>query len=340
MGVHDILFPENLSPGSRGGPGHATQVRQGDSGIETRLSAWNFNNSGLTFDVAKDVQSEEDTAELLDLYMAMYGGGCGFRFKDPTDWTTNPSGTRLPDINNPAHRSQLAPVDPTAGIWQLQKTYTGPNGRKAFRRITRPIKVGETNHLMAIYANGVLVYINGVAAAGIEVTVSYDTGLVYLPGFPATINMEAAFTFHVASHFGQDTDDQLNIRWDESGQFSVPVQIDELVGDTGVAHEEHLYGGGQDVVALPPLQTLHLRNGTYQRIIGTLGQPLTVRMPDETSLPEPLAAGGPYFLIENGTNLNIFVTSWSGSLIGVITPGGYGEMHRIQFGTVKDWEMR
>ena len=71
MSFHDLLFPENLSFGTRGGAGFATSVIPSDSGMEKRASHWENQKSRIQYDVAKSVQTETDIATLLDFYILL-----------------------------------------------------------------------------------------------------------------------------------------------------------------------------------------------------------------------------------------------------------------------------
>ena len=105
MSVHDILFPERLSFGTKGGPGYRTSLTPGDSGHEIRATEWSPTRSRVQFDVAKSVQTEDDLTELLRFYLCTRGAGKGFLFKDFSDWTTHTDHRTRANFGDPTRPS-------------------------------------------------------------------------------------------------------------------------------------------------------------------------------------------------------------------------------------------
>jgi len=340
MSVHNVIFPANLSPGTKGGPGFQTLVRTSDSGVENRTGLWESNRSALKFDVSKEQQTGEEIGDLLSFYLCMRGGGHGFLFRDPTDWSTNPNGVQIPDLNDPLHRSPMRLVDESAKLWQLQKEYrvgSSISQRSSLRRITRPMKPADPDWFLAVYAAGLPIWVNGTQIfPAIEVSVSYDTGLVYLPTMTSAITLEAAFTFHVPVHFSEDTDDGFLPSWDEADGYSVALSLEELVGDSGAAHEEHLYGGGLDLTMNANPKSVHVDLGTYIRLVDGQSSGQAVRLHPVVNLP----GGGPYFILENAGNGPVVVVDSLGTVVGSMTVGQTMELYRIDTGTAQDWEIR
>jgi uncharacterized protein (TIGR02217 family) len=258
MSFHDLVFPENLSFGTRGGAGFATSVIPSDSGMEKRASHWENQKSRIQYDVAKSVQTESDIATLLDFYLCVRGSACGFRFKDPTDFSSAPDGTTTP--STVLHAQQAKAIAPDANGYtrkfQLHKKYDdldyGENYLGVLREITKPIAPGQAGHKIQVYVGGALGWESTDAGVGVAPTVEsdglttvaidYDLGTIILDAPQQYVSV--GFTFHVPARFGQEVDDGLNISWQTGGTYQVDtLPIVEISGRGDNASEEWLSGG-------------------------------------------------------------------------------------------------
>tara|TARA_R110002020_G_scaffold128335_8_gene287627 strand:+ start:855 stop:1982 length:1128 start_codon:yes stop_codon:yes gene_type:complete len=253
MSWHNLVFPENLSYGTRGGAGFSTAMRGADSGPERRKTEWETQKSRVQYDVAKSVQTTQDVAELLDFYLCVRGSACGFRFKDPLDFTSDPDGTTLPTTVGSAQA--VKGIGVASGVtrkFQLQKEvlewdYTQALSGK-YREITKPIAPGQDGHAIQVYIDGTLTWesdASGVESDGVTtVAVDYDLGTLILDSSFAPERIKVGFTFHVPARFGQEADDGLDIIWEQGGTFSVgSIPVVEITGGAGNAAEEWLAGG-------------------------------------------------------------------------------------------------
>ena len=158
----EIVFPENVSYGARGGAGWSTRVVVTDSGREYRQQLWDRTRGRWT--VGHNLRSQTDWDGLLTFHRLAAGKTFGFRFKDWTDYT---------DLG----RGQL--VFNTKGDIQLAKYYTstpvagGASPITNYRLISKPRPAGT---YQGYTAPGIAFFFNGNPAPGLNV--DYTTGLV------------------------------------------------------------------------------------------------------------------------------------------------------------------
>lgn len=205
----------------------------------------------MQYDVAKSVQTEDDLGELMTFFMCMRGAGCGFRFKDPNDWSTATDGTSYPkDVQDAWPVGEWDPGT-TSKTFTFRKKYVNllATGADAFwRNITRPIPPDNADHRVMIFYNGTLVWRSigsgpETIAQGVVAAIDYDRGRVVFNSVPSG-EVRVACTFHVPARFGQEADDGLEITWEEPGQFSIDtLPIVEITGDPPSGEEEWLEGG-------------------------------------------------------------------------------------------------
>ncbi|RLA04760.1 MAG: hypothetical protein DRQ45_00085 [Gammaproteobacteria bacterium] len=125
-------FPEDISWGSKGGPGYNTTVIQVNSGYESRNINWSYPLS--EFDVSFGIRDQTDLYDLINLFHVVAGRAHGFRYKDWADHTSANS------PNDPISSSDqlLANGDGVTLTYQLIKTYSfGPLSR--VRPINKPV---------------------------------------------------------------------------------------------------------------------------------------------------------------------------------------------------------
>jgi uncharacterized protein (TIGR02217 family) len=253
MSFHDVLFPEHLSFGTRGGTGFSTAIKPSDSGVERRSKEWEGQRGRVQYDISKAVQTEDDIGDLLSFYMCMRGSACGFRFKDPADFTSDDDGTTVPTAEvarNP--QPMIGRVDDGNQFFTLNKQYRDKhyanNQLAGNRAITRPIPPGSSSHAIYIYLGGQLVWKSdtsgsGTQAQGYVCAVDYDTGRVHIDPAPA-VQPHAEFTFHVPARFGEEVDAGMDVSWNSAGEFSLgAVTIVEITSDISTGAEEWHYGG-------------------------------------------------------------------------------------------------
>ena len=281
MAYHDVLFPEDISYGSAGGPGFNTTVVGLDSGAELRFGRWS--TPRRRFDAQYGVKSLDQLATLLDFYTARQGALHSFRYKDFLDFTTAAD-----------HRSAHSMTDVLLGTgdgsttqYQLKKVYPSSAGNQE-RTITKP--------------GGVLAALDGVTTTAFSVNTT--TGIITFGGAPgAGVVIRAGFEFYNHVRFGEDVDEALMLSYEDfstGGAGSVPmIEVLDEVGHP----DEFDYGGATSVVASSSFD-IEPAKGRVQ-VVTTTATGLSARLPGAGEL-EP---GGPHFYVHNAGSNSFTLTS-------------------------------
>lgn len=187
MSFHEVLFPEDISYGSSGGPGFNTTVIELSSGHEQRNINWS--QAKATYEASHGVKTSDQMAILIDFFYARYGKAYGFRYKDWADYQLE--------------LEQIATGDGTTTTFQVIKTYE-PMGYPYVRTIH---KLNPDVPLV--------VYVNGVVATG--VTIDNNAATVTFAAAPvAAAVIAVSGEFHVPVRFDIDdmkiTQDQFNVQ--------------------------------------------------------------------------------------------------------------------------------
>jgi uncharacterized protein (TIGR02217 family) len=162
---HEVLFPEDISYGSSGGPAFNTTVIELTSGAEQRNINWS--EVKATYDVSHGVKTRDQMDELLDFFYARRGKAYGFRFKDWADYTIE---DQIIGIGDGTERS-----------YQAKKTYE-PDAGYAYERIIRKLVPGTVvvtvNNVVQNFGLGIdhntgLINPNGIVPAGHIVKIKY-----------------------------------------------------------------------------------------------------------------------------------------------------------------------
>lgn len=185
MAFHDVRFPTDISYGSSGGPGYATDVIVTAGGHEQRNINWA--QARARYNVAHGVKTQAQLDTLIAFFRARQGRAHGFRFKD---WMDFEAAGQLIGTGNAAQQQ-----------FQLVKTYSS-GGVSESRDIHKPV-----DGTVSIYFDTVQ-QLSGWSVDTATGTVSFDTP----PG--SGISITADFTFDVPVRF--DTD-RLSARLDDYG---------------------------------------------------------------------------------------------------------------------------
>lgn len=81
----EILFPEDISYGSSGGPKFKTTIFTADSGYEQRNRDWS--QVRCEYDVSQAIKTRTQMDKLMSFFYTCEGKAYGFRFKDWADFT-------------------------------------------------------------------------------------------------------------------------------------------------------------------------------------------------------------------------------------------------------------
>jgi uncharacterized protein (TIGR02217 family) len=196
MSFHEILFPEDISYGSSGGPGFNTTVIELTSGHEQRNINWSEVKS--KYDVSHGIKIRAQMEELLDFFYARNGKAYGFRFKDWMDY-----------------RLTLEPIGIGDGVktqFQVIKTYE-PQGYPYTRKI-RKLNPGT-----------IIVHVDAaLMTQPAQVTVDNNTGLLTFAVAPLagkTIYVDGEF--HVPVRFDIDEVNITHDDWETMSWPSIPL---------------------------------------------------------------------------------------------------------------------
>ena len=198
----DVSFPLSIGRGAQVSPGFSTAVVTTASGHEQRNADWA--SARLRFDAGPGVRSEADIAMLIGFFRARRGAAKAFRFRDPTDFSSNGM------TGTPGALDQLLGTgDGGRTRFALVKRYgTGPDAE--VRPITRPV------------AASVLVAVGGVAVAS-GWTLS-GGGAIDFTVAPATgADVRAGFLFDVPVRFAEDALDVSVAQWRAGDVASVEL---------------------------------------------------------------------------------------------------------------------
>lgn len=196
MSFHEVLFPEDISYGSSGGPGFNTTVIELSSGAEQRNINWS--ELRAKYDCSHGIKTREQMEDLLDFFTARRGKAYGFRFKDWMDY-------QIVD--------QLIGIGTGASSLpcQAKKTYEPASGY-GFDRIIRKLVPGS-----------VVVSVNGVVNAG--AVINYNTGII-TPSVFVPVGHEVrivAAEFHVPVRFDIDEMSITHDDWELMSWPSIPL---------------------------------------------------------------------------------------------------------------------
>lgn len=212
MAIDDVRLPEKWSRGSAGGPAFSTEIVQMLSGDEDREERWE--HPLWQYDIAHNVKSPADIAELRGFHLARRGAARGFLLKDWIDWTSATDGISAASaldqpLINPG--TGLATGDGSETEFALVKRYADSAGT-----FDRPI--------LWPVAGTLLVAVDG-APLGSGFSVARGTGLVTFTSPPANgAVLTAGFAFDVPVRFSEDL---LSVSWDTIASRSagqVPLQ--------------------------------------------------------------------------------------------------------------------
>lgn len=199
MSFHNVRFPKLVNFGVVGGPGFSTDVTETASGFEHRNIKWSA--ARHKYDVTHLFQNQTEYEELKSFFMARFGRGYSFRFKDWEDFRTLQANGTMKGIT-----SGLAVGNAAETEFQLQKTYTF-GGFPFDRLISKPVDqatyTDDDDVIVptAMYQNGSL-----FSSEGVGWDIDYLTGIVTFVTPPSN-GMTLAWKGHFDVPVRFDTDD-------------------------------------------------------------------------------------------------------------------------------------
>lgn len=218
MAFHDVIFPEAISYGSRGGPKFSTTVITLASGKERRNQNWI--DVRAEYDVSHGIKDRSDMDELREFFYARRGRAHSFRFYDHADHSILNQGLGLGDgvtkdfqiyktyslTHNPYNRQITKPIDGTVVAVTVGAT--------------EMIEVDWSATLATFQANiNALPLLDRPKAFGID----YSSGIVHFGTAPANgAQLEiGAAEFHVHTRFDTDEFDASHDFWETQSWDSI-----------------------------------------------------------------------------------------------------------------------
>ncbi len=144
MAHDDVLFPENIAYGAKGGPRFKTTIFQTAGGWEQRNQSWADRRG--EWDVAQGLKQQDDVNELVAFFHARLGRARSFLFKDWIDFKS----WMFDDVPPPATGIKFAAGDVPENLqdgrtaFQLTKWYpdnvSNPTATQRYiRRLYKPV---------------------------------------------------------------------------------------------------------------------------------------------------------------------------------------------------------
>lgn len=210
MAFHDVVFPDEIAYGSKGGPKFQTTVVTLGSGVERRNQDWS--RVRAEYDVSHGIKDPEQLSELRQFFYARRGRAHSFRFKDWGDF----------EIGN----QTIGFGDGAATVFQLIKSYE-PGAYQYDRILTKPeegslegLRVGNVPYTeFASFSN------LSNAQRQTAFMVDYLTGKVTFAIAPAS-GLSIILTygrFHVHARFDVDVFDPVHDFWNYQSWESIPI---------------------------------------------------------------------------------------------------------------------
>lgn len=195
---HNVVFPEEISYGSKGGPQFKTSIVTLASGKERRNIEWS--KVRAMYDVSHGIKDPDQMIELRNFFYARYGMAYSFKFRDWGDC----------EIFN----QNLGVGDGTNKKFQIIKSYISGPGQ--YDRTVTKVKNGS---VLPIKVDGV------AKVEDTDYTIDYQTGMVTFVTAPAAtkvVNMPYAF-FYVHVRFDIDVFDPKWEFWQYQSWESIPL---------------------------------------------------------------------------------------------------------------------
>jgi len=151
---HNIVFDEQISYGSRGGPAFSTTVAVSNSGYEQRNANWDIPLK--TWDVSHIIDTRDKITYLISFFNARKGKANTFLFKDWSDYSA-----QLTDDGEEGYLLSTG-----VSTYQMQKKYYD-SGSNSFRNIIKPKQTTVT-----VYNGSTLL------TEGVHYSIDYTTGIL------------------------------------------------------------------------------------------------------------------------------------------------------------------
>lgn len=315
----EVRFDEDVSYGSTGGYGFNTSVIELDSGQEERISR--RSQARHSYDVAMAIKTHDELTSVKKFYLARNGAAVGFRFKDWSDYHSNPTDSSF--HAEPGTSDQ--PCSPSSGngsttSFQLIKQYTSGSASYV-RTILKPVQ------------GTVRIWVNGA-----EVTsgwsVNTTTGVVLFSSPPASgHSVRASFEFDVPVRFDVTSDELLSSSIDDWGTGTVnSLILKEILSTEPAPPIDVNYGGCVESVLTANTQ-MSIASGRLWVVSAALAG-LQLILPDPAAIP----TGHHLFTIINeGANSVVLKDHLAVTLATISTNQGVDVHLSMDSGGTKIW---
>jgi uncharacterized protein (TIGR02217 family) len=289
MAFHEVQFPVGISWGSSGGPMHAVDVVEIDSGGEQHVARWN--GARRKFNAREAVKSYTDLATIYNFALAREGSTHGFRYKDWLDFTTGSLHT-----NATTNQDQiLGTGDGVTTQFQAVKRYTsGPTTK--VRNLYKPVDgsgkisfdaVNQPSGWTLNPSNGLYTF---SVAPSLGVLIKHGCEFDVPARFDTSLNMGA-----------------LLVNMEDFGSGSIAdIPIIEILDGLTIT-DDYNYRGAKTIDPFSADVTLTEAEG-FVRVFNPNGAGRRVYLPPTAGLPN----GGPYFALVNISTANTFAVYNSG----------------------------
>lgn len=301
MAYHDVLFPTDISYGSRGGPGFNTQVLRLDSAAHEAIERWS--NPKYKWDVSYGLHKPNQIAALLRFFNARRGSSNTFKFKDPLDYASCEVGQTTETSQEgqavSATDQVLGTGDASNKIFQAVKKYEDGGGAYSTTRTITKLVDGT-----------VVVALDGTPTAAFSVDLT--TGEITMNSAPGSgVIVTAGFEFYCHVMFSEETDRWLSaqMRSFDGNAISEPIILEE-VAETRAVAENFNYRGSSYLTLVAATTALTVSGASFYVCLTSPGFD-TVKLPS----PADLDGGGPYFLILNVGATVLRIVDQNGTLL-------------------------
>jgi uncharacterized protein (TIGR02217 family) len=315
----EVRFDEEISYGSTGGYGFNTSVIELDSGHEERVSR--RSQARHSYDVAMAIKTHEELTSVKKFFLARNGAAVGFRFKDWSDYHSNPTDSSFKAEQGTSDQ----PCSPSAGngsttSFQLIKQYT--SGAASYvRTILKPV------------AGTVRVWVNGSEVMS-GWSVNTTTGVILFSSPPTSgHSVRASFEFDVPVRFDVTSDELLSSSIDDWGTGTVNSLVLKEILATDPAPPIDVNYGGCSEVAMTGNTQMSIGSGRLW-VVSAASPSLQLILPNPASIP----TGHHLFTIINeGANSVILKDHLANTLATIATNQGVDVHLSMDSGSTKIW---
>lgn len=212
MAFDEVQFPPAVSGGATVEIVYRNMAREWHSGGELTTATWQY--PLRAFAVDDEVRLKAAATTVLGFYRARGGPEDGFRFRDPTDWTTDTRHDRKPSETTSAdtwvglagNLHHIGCANGSSGqTFQLRKWYRH-GGYERVRPITKPTLAGDPSNFQYFFAQG-------AEGSGVKLTswtLNRTTGVVTInTAIPVGWEILWSGTFDVPAQFDPSTDESI-----------------------------------------------------------------------------------------------------------------------------------